>query len=475
MPSTLVSILMPVYNERAFLRRIVEQVLAAPLPAGCASELIIVDDASNDGSGELIDALAAEHPERIRAFHQAENQGKGAALGRAIAEMGGDIALFQDADLEYDPRDYPRLLAPIVEGHADVVYGSRFLSTSSRRVLNYHHTLGNMLLTHLSNLTTGLNLTDMETCYKAFRADVLRTIPIRSQRFGIEPEITAKVAKRNCTVYEVPIAYHGRSYLEGKKITWRDGLEALGVIAKHWVVDDCFEERYGQEVLHSLSTARRFSGWSVQAIEPWLGQRILEIGSGIANISRQLPKREHLTLSDRDPEYLKLLRQAFEHHAMVDVIELDLERDDHFERVARRYDSIVCLNVLEHIADDAAAVARMARLLEPGGRLILQVPQHRGLYSDMDRELGHQRRYDPASLRRCLGEAGLEVEALKNFNALGTLGWLVNARLLGRQNLSKLQLKAYDLTVPVMKRVENHLPLPGLSLIAVGRKPTDPA
>jgi glycosyltransferase involved in cell wall biosynthesis len=461
---------MPIFNERAFLRRIVDQVLAAPLPASCALEIVMVDDASSDGSAALAAELASEHPGRIRLFRQTHNQGKGAAIARAIQEMRGDIAIFQDADLEYDPRDYPRLLEPILAGRADVVYGSRFLSTSSRRVLNYHHTLGNHLLTHLSNLATGLNLTDMETCYKAFRADVLRTIPIRSRRFGIEPEITAKIAKRNCTVFEVPIAYYGRTYLEGKKITWRDGIEALGVIAKHWVIDDCFEERYGQAVLHSLSAARRFTSWSVQVIEPWLGQRILEIGSGLANISRQLPKREHLTLSDRDAEYLKLLRQGFEHFDMVDVVELDLERDEHFERVERRYDSIVCLNVLEHIADDRAALARMARLLAPGGRLILQVPQYQLLFSEMDRELGHQRRYDADELADKLAGAGLEVEGVQSFNALGTLGWLINARLLGRRNLSKVQLKVYDLLVPLMSRLERVLKLPGLSLIGVGKK-----
>ncbi len=468
----LVSILMPLYNERDYLQRIVKQVLQAPLPAGCERELVIVDDASSDGSGELADDLAAEHPPGlIRVFHQVENRGKGAAVARAVAEMSGDLVIFQDADLEYDPADYPRLLEPILAGRADVVYGSRFLGTSSRRVLNYHHTLGNLLLTHLSNLTTGLNLTDMETCYKAFRADVLKTIPLRSERFGIEPEITAKVAKRHCAVYEVPISYYGRTYIEGKKIGWRDGLEALGVIAKYWAVDDCFEERFGHGVLHSLSTARRFTAWTVKVIEPWLGRRILEIGSGVANISRQLPKRERLTLSDRDPEYLKLLDQAFDHLDMVDVIELDLEVDAHFAKVDQRYDTIVCLNVLEHIADDQAALARMASLLEPGGRLILQVPQHQLLFSEMDRQLGHHRRYDADDLAEKLAAAGLQVEGVRDFNALGTLGWLVNARVLGRSELGKLQLKAYDLMVPVLSQIERVFKLPGLSLIGVGRKP----
>ena len=470
MSDKLISSLMPVYNERSFLRRIVKMVLNAPLPQGCRLELVVVDDASTDGSAEMLDQIAAENPDRMRVFHQPVNQGKGSAIARAIEEMRGDMAIFQDADLEYDPADYPRLLEPLLTGRADVVYGSRFIGTASRRVLNYHHTLGNQLLTHLSNAATGLNLTDMETCYKAFRADVLRTIPIRSKRFGIEAELTAKVAKRHCVVYEVPISYHGRTYMEGKKITWRDGLEALGVIAKYWAMDDCFNERYGQAILHSLSSARRFTGWTVDVIEEYLGESTLEIGSGLANISRQLPKRQHLSLSDKDPEYLKLLDQAFRHYEMVDVVELDLNEDEHFARIERRYDSIVCLNVLEHIEDDRAALARMAGLLAPGGRLIIQVPQHQALFSPMDRELGHFRRYDADQLTEKLTAAGLSVVGVKNFNALGSLGWLVNARLLGRRRLGKVQLKIYDMFVPLMSRMEKHLQLPGLSLVGIGQK-----
>ena len=234
----LLSILMPVYNEERLLPECVARVCAVPLPDGMAREIVLVEDGSSDGTRAVVERIAAERPEMVRAFFQPRNLGKGAAIRRAIREMRGDVALFQDADLEYDPNEYPLLLDPLLNRGADAVYGSRFAARTARRILNYHHELGNKFLTACSNWCTGLNLTDMETCYKAFRADLLRSIPLRSNRFGIEPELTAKIARRDCVVYEVPISYHGRSYHDGKKIGWRDGFNALFTILKYWVIDD---------------------------------------------------------------------------------------------------------------------------------------------------------------------------------------------------------------------------------------------
>ena len=234
----LLSILMPVYNEERLLPECVARVCAVPLPDGMAREIVLVEDGSSDGTRAVVERIAAERPEMVRAFFQPRNLGKGAAIRRAIREMRGDVALFQDADLEYDPNEYPLLLDPLLNRGADAVYGSRFAARTARRILNYHHELGNKFLTACSNWCTGLNLTDMETCYKAFRADLLRSIPLRSNRFGIEPELTAKIARRDCVVYEVPISYHGRSYHDGKKIGWRDGFNALFTILKYWIIDD---------------------------------------------------------------------------------------------------------------------------------------------------------------------------------------------------------------------------------------------
>ncbi len=236
----LFSILIPVYNEEAYLATVVEKVLAAPLPDGVERELVLVDDCSTDGTPRVVAELTARYPAQIRAFRQPVNKGKGAAIRRAIREMNGDFAIVQDADLEYDPNEYSLLLAPLLDGRADVVYGSRFARRETQKVLNYRHKLGNLLLTHLSNLTTNLDLTDMETCYKAFRAAALKSIPLRSNRFGIEPEITAKIARRGWTVYEVPISYNGRRYSEGKKIGWKDGISAIKTIIQYWFVDDSY-------------------------------------------------------------------------------------------------------------------------------------------------------------------------------------------------------------------------------------------
>jgi glycosyltransferase involved in cell wall biosynthesis len=229
-----VSIVIPVYNEEHTIQELVGLVVAAPLYGELTREIIIVNDCSKDGTAAKLDELKTIFPNtEIRVFHKPVNQGKGAALRDGFKEAAGDVVLIQDADLEYDPGDYPRLLQPIADDRADVVYGSRFIG-EPHRVLYFWHTLGNKFLTSFSNMFTNLNLTDMEVCYKVFRKTVLEKINLKCNRFGFEPEVTAKIAKYRprLRIYEVGVAYYGRSYEEGKKITWKDGVKAILTIIR---------------------------------------------------------------------------------------------------------------------------------------------------------------------------------------------------------------------------------------------------
>ena len=223
----LLSVIIPCFNEAATILDLIERVRQAPVPS---KQLIVVDDGSSDGTRELLSRLNA--PDVTILMHD-RNQGKGAALATGFAAAKGEICIVQDADLEYDPNEFPLVIGPIVEGKADVVFGSRFQGAAPHRVVYFWHRMGNGFLTLMSNMFTDLNLTDMETCYKAFRTEIIQSIPIREKRFGFEPEITAKVAKRRCRIYEVGISYYGRTYDEGKKIGWRDGVRAIWCIIKY--------------------------------------------------------------------------------------------------------------------------------------------------------------------------------------------------------------------------------------------------
>jgi glycosyltransferase involved in cell wall biosynthesis len=464
----LLSVLVPVYDEVATVRTLLDRVRAVPL----RKEVIVVDDASSDGTAEALAAYRAEVPDtddfRLVLVRHEHNQGKGAAVRSAIPHMTGEIALIQDADLEYDPGEYPKLIQPILDGHADVVYGSRFAG-SPRRVLLFWHTVGNRLLTLLSNLCTNLNLTDMETCYKVMRADVLRRIPLRSDRFGLEPELTAKVAHLRCRIYEVPIGYYGRAYGEGKKIGWRDAVSAVWTILRFAIVPDVGRVDAGYATLRRVDTLHRYNGFLWDLIRPFVGRRVLEVGAGTGLLTRFLSKREHVLATDLDPEYVELLRRTFANDPHVEVRRLDLAHlaDDGVPR--RAFDTVVCSNVLEHVADDGRALAAMREVLVPQGRVVLIVPALQALYGSIDRAIQHHRRYSREELAEKLADAGLTVEHLSYFNMLGIPGWFLNARVLGRRSVPGIQARIADWLVPWLRIERRFGPPVGMSLLAVAR------
>jgi 2-polyprenyl-3-methyl-5-hydroxy-6-metoxy-1,4-benzoquinol methylase len=471
-------VVMPCFNEEQTITTIIEQVLGSPY----VLELVVVDDASTDGTVARVNAF--DDP-RIRLFRQPMNLGKGAALRRGFKEAKAPYVIVQDADLEYDPSDYGAVLAPLLRGDADVVYGSRFMSGQPRRVLYYWHSVGNGLLTTLSNMFNNLNLTDMETCYKAFRIEVLRSIEIEEDRFGFEPEVTAKIAGGRWRVWEVSIGYAGRTYAEGKKITWRDGTRAAYSIVRYSSVwrslrshldrvpdrdlppaefDDADSEL--ADVLLSLEGARNYTDWIYSLVEPHLGKEVLEIGAGHGDLTELMQAGRTVTATDLSTSCVDMLRTRFAQHSNVDVRQVDIDSTAD----GRTYDSVILINVLEHIDDDERALERLRVMLRPGGRLCVFVPAFDGLYSTFDQRIGHRRRYRRSQLVELLDRAGFSIVDAYYVNAVGALAWWLFARQLGQVPTQSWSVGIYDrLVVPRLRKVEaNRQPRFGQSLLCVG-------
>jgi glycosyltransferase involved in cell wall biosynthesis len=458
---------MPVYNEARTLRTIVDRVLKSPI--GLEIELVAVDDCSSDRSLEILEDLAANEP-RLRVFHQELNHGKGAAIRRAIKEMTGDLAIIQDADLEYDPNEYPQLLAPILDGRADAVFGSRFAASSQRRVLFFWHSFGNRVLTTLSNMANDLNLTDMETCYKLVRADILKRIRLTSDRFGIEPEITARLAQWGARIYEVPISYHGRTYAEGKNIGWRDGLQALWLIFKFRFLDTRFTVELSHVSRQSLGRASAFRKWMLSQFNGLVKGRVLEVDAGPGHVTSLLLDSDSLLSTDSDPSFVETLNRRFGHLENVSFAVGGLE--DNSLRAAtgkHGFDTIFALEALQRVEDPTRAASELASVLAPGGHLLVQVPADPRLYGAADKALGHRRRFTSQGLRAILEAGGLQVVWLRSFNRLGRVGWKLH-RSAGMKPLSGFEARAFGLLTPLAERVET-LGGPGLSYLAVATTP----
>jgi glycosyltransferase involved in cell wall biosynthesis len=455
---------MPVYNEARTLRTIVERVLASPVD--CEIELVCVDDCSKDNSLEILRELAALD-ERIIVIAQPVNMGKGKAIRMAIETMTGDLAIIQDADLEYDPEEYPKVIGPLLSGKADAVYGSRFASSEVRRVLFFWHALGNRVLTMFSNMANDLNLTDMETCYKAVRADVLKRLRLTSDRFGLEPEITARLAQWGARIYEVPISYHGRTYAEGKNIGWRDGVEALWLIFKFRFFDTRATDERSVVTRQSLGRASRFRRWSLERFGAHLGRRVIEVNAGPGHTTSHLLDRDRLLATDSDPVHVETLRRRFGH---LENIEVNLHDFESSPIEVAGFDTAILFDGLQRSEDPKALLASVAASVDSGGHILIQVPADQRLFGDTDRAAGHLRRFLESEVVDTVQAAGLELVMLEPFNRLGVVGWrLQNA--LGNGSISPATAKTFDLLVPLAKRLDSAGMGPGLSWLAIARVP----
>jgi SAM-dependent methyltransferase len=316
-----------------------------------------------------------------------------------------------------------------------------------------------------------LNLTDMETCYKVFRTDLLKSIPIRTDRFGFEPEIVMKSAKRKLRIYEVPISYHGRTYEEGKKIGWKDGIQALGAVLHFALIDDLYATPYGRGVLNNLTGTPQYLTWLARTLRPHVGDTVLEVGAGIGSLSGRLMSRRLLYMAaEKDPLHLHALRNRFLRTPNVVVRRIDPEAPQDLAGLENNFDTVLCVNVLEYPDSPGDVIESLGGVLKPGGVLIALVPQGPSLFGSLDRSLGHKRRFSATEIRGLLESHGFAVERAYNFNRAGAPPWLAYSRWFGSRKINKLVLKVFDNTVWIWRRIDWLMPWRGLSLIVVARK-----
>jgi glycosyltransferase involved in cell wall biosynthesis/SAM-dependent methyltransferase len=481
---TSLSVLVPVYNEEHLVASSLARLDVLEASSLLSSiQVVVVDDCSTDATpaalrqfrsdkglveeGEIWRRPGSTKTEWIFLRHE-RNRGKGKAIRTALALARCEVSVIQDADLEYHPKDLVRMVKVFLEEEADAVFGSRFAGGESRRVLFFRHELGNRLLTFLTNLVTNLNLTDMETCYKAVRTDLIKSIPLVSNDFRLEPELTIKLAKREALIFEVPISYSGRTYQEGKKINWTDGVKALAAIARFTLSEDTYvADGYGSQVLACMARAPRFSQWMADVIRPYCGASVLEIGSGPGAVTRQLVPRRRYVASDVNTLHLHTLRALRGGRPYLDTQYCDVSDLGSFPRMEGGFETVVALNVIEHVERDREALANIRSVIAPGGRAIVFVPQGEDLFGTLDEVLGHKRRYSEASLTRLAAEAGFTVRHMIRFNRIGTLAWWLNGKVLRRRHLGLLQVMALNLLTPLFRLVDGSLPFAPLSLVAV--------
>ena len=476
--STTLSILVPVYNEQYLVSLSLERLkfLADSSLLG-RIQVIVLDDGSTDQTRAVLReferSMAATPIPKLEwlFLHHEVNQGKAAAIQTALIRASAELTVIHDSDLEYHPLDLLKMVQVFLDEQADAVFGSRFLASEYRRVLFFRHELGNRFLTLLCNVVSDLNLTDMETCYKMVRTALLKSVPLVGKGFEIEPEITIKLAKRAARIFEVPIRYAGRTYQEGKKIGWKDGVRAIAAILRFGYSDYIFaEDVYGSQILGRLNRAPRFTRWMADVIRPFVGEKVLEIGAGTGNLTEQLIPRRLYWASDINPLYLTYLENVGLNRPYMRVGYTDGEKGESYPR-EERFDTVICLNVVEHLADDLTALNNIRSVLADSGRAIVLVPCGPWLFGALDEVLGHHRRYTRKQLTELVERAGFHLEGLLEFNRIGVIAWWLNGSLLRRRTFGLWQIKMLNLLTPLFRVMDNFLPLPPLSLIAVLSNP----
>jgi glycosyltransferase involved in cell wall biosynthesis len=475
--STTLSVIVPAYNEQ-FL---IEASLSRLEVLGESSildhiKVIVVNDASTDGTADAIARFRESRESRGSSkiswtwLQHEKNSGKGAAIRTALAEVDTELVVIHDADLEYHPSDLLKMVQVFLFEDADAVFGSRFMSGGHKRALFFRHALGNKLLTFLCDLVCDLNLTDMETCYKMVRARLLKSIPLESSTFDFEPELAIKLAKRGSRIFEVPISYSGRTYSEGKKIRWTDGVRALWAILHYAASDRIYaEDESGGEILERLNRAPRFTRWMADVIKPYIGNRVLEVGAGTGNMSVHLMPRSLYWATDVNPHYLDYLVTLQTTRPYMHVAYTDAMEGGSFP-TGQSFDTVVSLNVVEHVQDDLGALRNVWNALSDGGRAIILVPCGPKLYGTLDEVLGHFRRYTPEQLVSLAERAGFRVEQVLKFNRPGVPAWWLNGQILHRRTFGLGQIRMLNLLTPIFRVLDSWLPWPPLSIIAILRK-----
>jgi glycosyltransferase involved in cell wall biosynthesis len=476
--STTLSVIVPAYDEQYLIESSLHGLAVLnESPRLQHIKVIVVDDCSTDATAEAIDRFQSNlgSSQDFGKFswvwlkHE-KNMGKGAAIRTALKYVDTQLVVIHDADLEYHPRDLLQMVELFLYEDADAVFGSRFMPGGYKRALFFRHAVGNKILTFLCDLVCDLNLTDMETCYKMVRADLLKSIPLESSTFDVEPELAIKLAKRGSRIFEVPISYSGRTYAEGKKVNWKDGVRALWAIFRYSLSDKIYAtDGHGGEILLRLNRAPRFTGWMADAIRPYMGNRVLEIGAGIGNMTLHLLPRTVYWATDINPAYLGSLERLKINRPYLHVACVDGTDGNSFP-LGESFDTVICLNVVEHLSEDREALRNIWNVLEDDGRAIVLVPNDPKLFGSLDEVLGHCRRYTEDQLIRAGQAAGFQAEQLLKFNRPGVVAWWLNGQVLRRKTFGLGQIRLLNFLTPFFRVIDPWLPLPPLSLIAIFRK-----